>query len=112
MAAGFMYIVECSDGTLYVGSTRDVERRLWEHNEGLGAAYTRHRRPVRLLYVEEFNRIDDAFNREKQIQNWSRAKRLALIEQCWDELHELARCRAWRASSDAPSGGVTSREVV
>ncbi len=101
-----MYIVECSDGSLYVGSTRDLERRLWEHNEGLGASYTRHRRPVRLLYVEEFDRIDDAFNREKQIQNWSRAKRLALIEQRWDDLHEFARCRAWRPSSRGTSDGL------
>ena len=101
-----MYIVECSDGSLYVGSTRDLERRIWEHNEGLGAAYTRHRRPVRLLYVEEFDRIDDAFNREKQIQNWSRDKRFALIEQRWDDLHEFARRRGSRPTPDARSDGL------
>jgi putative endonuclease len=75
-----MYIVECADGSLYVGSTVDLERRIAEHNAGQGAAYTRSRRPVRLLHAEEYSRIDDAFAREKQVQNWSRAKRMALIE--------------------------------
>ncbi len=76
----YMYILECSDRSLYVGSTRNLDRRLWEHNEGLGSAYTRHRLPVRLLYFEKYDRIDAAFAREKQVQGWSRAKRLALVK--------------------------------
>ncbi|RLK52192.1 GIY-YIG nuclease family protein [Microbacterium telephonicum] len=76
-----MYILECADGSFYVGSTRNLDKRLWEHESGLGAAYTRHRRPVRLVYCEEFTRVDDAFAREKQVQGWSRAKGIALIEE-------------------------------
>jgi putative endonuclease len=78
--AGWVYILECSDGTFYVGSTVGLERRLWEHNEGLGAAYTRHRLPVRLLWSAAFERIDEAFAFEKRVQGWSRRKRRALIE--------------------------------
>ncbi len=85
-----MYILECADGTFYVGSTRDLLRRLAQHNAGEGAAYTRRRRPVVLRYAAEFTRIDEAFAREKQVQGWSRAKRLALIEGRTDDLPGLS----------------------
>ncbi|GHH70935.1 GIY-YIG nuclease family protein [Promicromonospora soli] len=94
-----MYILSCSDGSFYVGSTLDLERRLGQHNEGEGAAYTRRRRPVRLVYCEEYSRIDDAFLREKQVQGWSRAKRLALIEGRLGDLPKLARSRTVPATS-------------
>lgn len=64
----YMYILECSDRSTYVGSTRDLNRRLIQHNEGRGALYTRARLPVRLLYLEEFQNVGDAFRREKQVQ--------------------------------------------
>jgi len=87
----FMYILECSDGSFYVGSTWDLERRVWQHNAGEGAAYTRRRRPVRLLYCEEYERVADAYDREKQVQGWSRLKRLALIEGRGGDLPGLSR---------------------
>jgi putative endonuclease len=77
---GWVYILECSDGSFYVDSTNDLERRLWEHDEGLGAQYTRHRLPVRLLWCAAYERLDDAFAFEKQVQGWSRRKRRALME--------------------------------
>ncbi|WP_394554221.1 GIY-YIG nuclease family protein [Agromyces sp. MMS24-JH15] len=92
----YMYILGCADGTTYVGSTIDLERRLAEHDAGVAAQYTRHRRPIRLLYVEEFARIDDAFAREKQVQGWSRAKRAALIDGRVAELPALAQKRVAR----------------
>lgn len=55
-------------GSFYVGSTVNIERRLWQHDVGEGAEYTRRRRPLELVYVEEFARIDEAFAREKQVQ--------------------------------------------
>ena len=85
------YILECSDGSYYVGSTLDLERRLVQHDLGEAAKYTRRRRPVRLVYAEEFSRVDDAFAREKQVQNWSRAKRRALIDGRTGELNALSR---------------------
>lgn len=75
----YVYILRCSDNSYYVGSTRDLERRLWEHNTGVGAAYTRSRRPVELVFAEEYPRLDEAYAREKQVQGWSRRKREALI---------------------------------
>ena len=82
------YILECADGSYYVGSTVDLDRRLSEHNLGLGAAYTRKRRPVVLAWSAEFERVEDAFSFEKQVQGWGRRKRQALID---GDLHLLPR---------------------
>ena len=87
----WMYILECSDRSYYVGSTRDLERRLDQHNEGEGSKYTARRRPVKLVYAAEFDSVAEAYRQEKQVQNWSRAKREALIHGKYDELPELAR---------------------
>ncbi|MEZ0579229.1 GIY-YIG nuclease family protein [Nocardioides sp. MH1] len=95
----FTYILECADGSFYVGSTWDLNRRVWLHNEGLGAAYTRRRRPVRLVWSAELARIDDAYALEKRLQNWSRAKRIALIEGRLDDLPDLSS-RSWSARRD------------
>jgi len=92
----YCYILECRDGSYYVGSTIDLPRRIAEHQTGHGAAYTRRRLPVRLVWCEEFHRIDDAFAREKQIQNWGRAKRQALIDGRLGDLPRLARSYADR----------------
>ncbi|GAA1060235.1 GIY-YIG nuclease family protein [Agromyces bracchium] len=89
----FMYMLRCADGTTYVGSTVDLERRLAQHCAGEGAEYTRGRLPVELIHFEEFSRIDDAFAREKQVQNWSRAKRLALAMGDFDALRPVSRKR-------------------
>ena len=87
----WMYILECSDGSYYVGSTVDLETRLAQHQEGHGANYTSRRLPVKLVYFEEFERVSDAYAREKQVQNWSRAKREALIHDHPEILPGLAK---------------------
>ena len=74
------YMLRCADGTLYVGSTLDLARRLAQHQAGEGAAYTRRRRPVELFWSSECARIDEAFAWEKRLQGWSHAKRLAFAE--------------------------------
>ena len=86
-----MYILECADGSLYTGSTKNLEKRLCEHNNGLGANYTKSRTPVELVYFEEYPRIDEAFYREKQVQGWSRKKKLALIKGKPELLPKLAK---------------------
>ena len=104
--AAYTYILECADGSFYVGSTRDLQRRMEEHALGAGAAYTRNRLPVTLVWVEQHDHVGNAFLREKQIQNWSRAKRIALIEQRQGDLPELARGWGRRSASgglDSPS---------
>ena len=77
---GFMYILKCADQSYYTGSTKNIETRLNQHQQGMGANHTKKRLPVELVYIEEFSRIDEAFYREKQVQGWSRAKKEALIE--------------------------------
>ena len=91
-----VYILRCADDSFYVGSTWDLERRLGEHNLGLGAAYTRRRRPVSLVWCGDYERIDEAYAMEKRIQGWSRAKRQALIDGRTDDLTPLSS-RSWAA---------------
>ena len=91
----WVYILECADGSFYVGSTRNLDGRLEQHQLGMGAAYTRRhgRRPVRLAWAAEFDNMGEAFLLEKQLQGWGRAKRIALIEGRFDDLPALARGR-------------------
>jgi putative endonuclease len=88
---GYMYILLCSDGSYYTGSTIDLERRLEQHQNGEGANHTKRRLPVTLVYYEEYPRIDIAFYREKQVQGWNRKKKEALIEGKIELLPELAK---------------------
>ncbi|MDZ5621982.1 GIY-YIG nuclease family protein [Nocardioides bizhenqiangii] len=87
----YVYILRCADGSYYVGSTRDLEKRLWEHQIGLGASYTQRRRPVELVWSAEYPNVGEAFFWEKRIQGWSRAKRVALINGEYDRLPGLAK---------------------
>jgi putative endonuclease len=87
-----MYILICSDGSFYTGSTTDLNRRLEQHSSGNGANHTKKRLPISLVYSEEFDRIDHAFRREKQIQRWTHAKKLALVKGNHQKLKELAQC--------------------
>jgi putative endonuclease len=76
----YVYILECVDGSLYVGCTNNLERRLVEHNQSKGGAhYTKIRRPVVLKYSETFAALGDARRREAEIKRWPRAKKLALF---------------------------------
>jgi len=77
---GYTYILLCSNGSYYTGSTRRLDLRLKQHQSGVGANHTRKYGPVELVYYEEHTRIDVAFYREKQIQRWSRVKKKALID--------------------------------
>jgi len=90
MTTGYLYILRCADGSYYTGSTVDLETRLEEHRSGRGANYTKKRLPVELLYVEEFERIDEAFYREKQVQRWSRAKKEAYMAGDFELLKKLS----------------------
>jgi putative endonuclease len=94
----YVYMLECADKSYYVGSTRNLERRIFEHSTGMGAVYTSRRLPVRLVFAAEFDRIDEAYAIEKRIQGWSRRKRQALIDGRYDDLPELSRKRRSTAS--------------
>jgi putative endonuclease len=78
----------------HVGSTTNLALSVEQHHVGGGAAYTRRRRPVRLVYAEEFASVVDAFAFEKQVQGWSRRKRQVLIEGRRDDLPAMSRSEA------------------
>ena len=101
----YMYILRCADGSYYTGSTWNIEKRLREHQQGLGARHTAKRLPVELLYFEEYSRINEAFSREKQVQGWSRKKKEALMAGDFDRLHQLAACRNESLYLKADSAG-------
>lgn len=89
----FLYILVCSDDTLYVGSTSDVVQRERAHNEGRGAKYTAGRLPVRVVYSEGHESRSAAQKREAQLKRWSRAKKMALVGGDAERLRGLARRR-------------------
>lgn len=90
----YVYILECSDNTLYTGVTNDVGRRFIEHCTGLHeSAYTFTRRPVKLVFCRQFKRPVDAINYEKQVKGWTRSKKDALINGDIKLLHELSECK-------------------
>ncbi len=76
----YCYILECADGTYYTGWTTDPERRLSQHNKGLGARYTKTRRPVKLVYLEpQFDNVS-AMKRESDIKKMKRVQKSRLVE--------------------------------
>lgn len=85
-----IYIILCSDGTLYTGITTDVERRLRQHGRGQGARYFRGRRPQSLLYLEHGHTRSSAGKREAEIKGLTRADKHALIASLHNELHAAA----------------------
>ena len=77
----YVYILECSDKTLYTGTTNNIEKRIQEHNNTrTGAKYTRARRPVKLVYVEACSTPSIALKREAEIKKLSRAQKLLLVD--------------------------------
>lgn len=94
MKSYYVYILECSDGTFYTGLTNDLSRRLAEHKSGaIPCSYTHVRRPVELMFFEEFNDINNAILLEKRIKGWSRKKKEALIEGNYKELKRLSNLK-------------------
>ncbi len=106
----YMYILECGDGSYYTGSTLDLDRRLQEHQNGVGANHTAKYPPVGLVYCEIYSRIDEAFYREKQVQGWSRKKKQSLIDGDTNQRHLLAQCRNESRSLLLPSAPLRQRE--
>ena len=76
----YTYILKCSDNTLYTGWTNNLEKRVKDHNDGKGAKYTKARRPVELVYYEEFETKEDAMKREYSIKQLSRTQKVTLIQ--------------------------------
>jgi putative endonuclease len=97
----FVYMLRCSDGSLYVGSAtgEDLQHRIAQHQSGAFPGYTWSRRPVTLIWSEHFARITDAITTERKLKGWSRAKKEALAKGDWQTVHLLARRRAGKHRS-------------
>lgn len=90
----YVYILLCSDGLTYTGITDDTERRLAEHQDGTNkSAFTYRRRPVKLIFQQEFNDVLQAIWFEKRIKKWSAQKKIALANNEFDLLQMLSECR-------------------
>jgi putative endonuclease len=88
----FVYILLCSDNSYYTGVTNDMERRLYEHESGWNPkAYTHKKRPVNLVFCERFTDINQAIAFEKQVKDWKRLKKEALINDNWHLLLDLSK---------------------
>lgn len=98
-AYGYTYILQCGDGSFYTGSTKDLTLRIEQHKNGEGSNFTSSHLPVKLVYYESFDRIDTAFKREKQIQGWSKAKKIALIKGDIEKLKQLSKNKLDQTSS-------------
>ena len=96
MKRSWVYILHCSDGTFYTGCTTNLKQRIYQHKNGVYQGYTKKRRPVKLVWFEEFQDIREAIDVERKLKKWSAAKKRALIKNDFKLLHELAQSREMR----------------
>ena len=96
--SAWVYILKCADNSYYTGSTVTIEKRLGEHHSGIIACYTRTRRPLKLVFSQEFVTTYEAICAERQIKGWTRKKKEALMALNFDLLVELARSKLKKSS--------------
>lgn len=95
----FTYMLRCVDNSCYVGHTDDLEKRIAEHHAGTHPGYTRQRRPVTLVWAQDFSSREEALAAEQQIKGWARAKKEALIQSDWKTIRQ----HAWGTRNPFPS---------
>ena len=92
MRTYYVYMLRCIDGTFYTGVTNNIERRIYEHFTGYNPnSYTHTRRPLRLIYADEFQKPGDAIAFEKRLKGWSHKKKRAFADKDWPLLIRLAK---------------------
>ena len=102
----WLYILRCSDGSYYVGTTRtSLEARVAQHNAGTLQGYTLTRIPVELIFSQWFDRITDAIENERKLKKWSRAKKEALIRDDFASLQQLAKRKSPHPSRSPAAAG-------
>ncbi len=105
MKTMYVYILECSDKSYYIGVSNNAEKRFLEHSAGINRnCYTFTRRPLKLVFSQIFSDPDSAIAFEKKIKGWSRAKKKALIEGKGESLPELSKSYAEKAIANASTG--------
>jgi len=111
MKTYYVYILECSDRTFYVGISSNMERRLYEHKSGLNKeTYTYSRRPIVLKWLQGFSDPQQAIAFEKQLKGWSRRKKLALIDEDWDNLVKYSKNYTQFGKGDSSEGSSTGSD--
>ncbi len=86
----YLYILKCVNGAYYVGHTDNIEQRLSEHHLGvISNCYTKNKRPLELVFLQDFPTRDAAFHAERQVKGWSRKKKEALMRSDWEEIRQL-----------------------
>ena len=106
----YTYMLKCADGSYYVGHTDDLDARMGAHQTGAFAGYTLRRRPLQLVWHQEFAERDQAFAVERQIKGWSRVKKEALVAGDWEAVQLLSRKLFLRASFDTSPSATTQDE--
>jgi len=101
----WVYLLRCRDGSYYAGHTDDLQKRLWEHEQGLAADWTRRRRPVQLAWCALGSSRDEVFAFERRIKKWSRAKKEALIAGDWALVGYFAKPPRERPSTSLGTSG-------
>jgi putative endonuclease len=88
----YIYILQCADNSFYTGATSDLSRRVYEHEIGADrTAYTYSRRPVKLVWAQECLTREEALRLEHQIKGWSRTKKAALVQNDYENVHEIVK---------------------
>ncbi|MGA9419571.1 MAG: GIY-YIG nuclease family protein [Candidatus Cybelea sp.] len=106
MKTYWVYMLLCADGSFYVGVTNNLEFRLGQHSFGIDRrCYTFTRRPLVLAHSSDFQNVNDAIAWEKQLKGWSRAKKLALVEEDWPLISRLARNYGEQQTHPSTSSG-------
>ena len=90
----YAYLLRCNDGSYYAGHTENLEQRVAMHQSGVLQGYTHSRRPVELVWFQDFPLRDEAFRAERQIKGWNRAKKEALVAGDWRLVETLASIRS------------------
>lgn len=103
------YVLQCADGSYHTGHTDNLERRVGQHQSGQIPGYTQHRRPLRLVWSQEFPSREEALAAELKIKDWSRAKKEALFRSDWHALSEAARPPARRSRQDVSPSSTSAR---
>ena len=105
----WVYIVSSLTGTLYIGMTNSIERRMWEHKSGEFEGFASKYKCNRLVYFERFDDVKKAIAREKQLKGWSRRKKIALIESVNPRWQDLAE--KWGAQMLFPSESIKDKQT-
>jgi len=103
--AFWCYILRCSDGRYYTGHTDDLERRIAEHHQGGFCDFTSRRRPISLIWADDFPTRYEALECEMRVKKWSRAKKEALADGDWERLSFFARPPRERVSTSLDTNG-------